>query len=161
MMSEDLLASFYVNYNIPTVSLRIFSCYGNNNKKQVFWELCKQINASNKSEILLQGHEDDTRDFIHINDLLQQLLLILNKNELFDGRAINIANGEEVSIGFIANLIAKEFSITSINFSGNLISGYPSKWVADISDLTKLGYKSSMPIVLGVKLYCDWFKNHV
>jgi UDP-glucose 4-epimerase len=160
MMSEDLLTSYYKNFNIPTVSLRIFSCYGNNNKKQVFWELCKQIKNSSSAQILLQGNKEDTRDFIHINDLLKQLLLVLNCSDFFDGRTVNIANGIEISIDYVAQLIAAKFEIKNIQFTGQVISGYPNRWVADISVFTMLGYKQTISIEQGVNAYCDWFMEN-
>ncbi len=161
LISEDLLRSYFENFKIPTISLRIFSCYGNNNKKQVLWDICSQIVKIRNSELLLQGNSDDTRDFIHVTDMIKQLILILGQDSLFDSRSINIGNGVEVKIGSIAKMLALEFGLDNVKFTGNSISGYPSKWVADISEVKSLGYRSTISIKVGVKMYCDWFKSYI
>ena len=50
--------------------IRLFSVYGNGLKKQLLWDACnKIINA--KTEVEFWGTGEETRDFIHVDDVLK------------------------------------------------------------------------------------------
>jgi nucleoside-diphosphate-sugar epimerase len=51
----------------------------------------------------LYGTGNEPRDFIHINDIIQQIELVF-ANAKFQGEALNIGNGIETSINEIAHI---------------------------------------------------------
>lgn len=156
LMAEQICQEFYSHYQIPTCSLRIFSAYGEGLRKQLFWDLFKK--AKNQP-VSLFGTGDESRDFIHVDDIVQIIALVAEK-ATFDGANINVANGEESMIkdaaaGFYSNF---EQSI-DYHFSGTERKGDPSNWVADISEIKKLGYQQQVMFLDGLKRYYEWAKD--
>ena len=154
MMSEQMCKEYSNFFSIPTCSLRIFSAYGEGLQKQLFWDLFQKT-KSNK-EIVLYGTGKESRDFIYIKDLLQAIYLVALHAE-FKGEIINIANGEEV---FIEDCVKIFYNFINndidYKFSGEGRKGDPNNWVADISELRKLGYKQEYGIKEGLKNYYNW-----
>ena len=75
-MSEIICKEYYHLYNLPITIIRPFSVYGNGLKKQLFWDICeKQLRNKN---IILFGTGKETRDFLHISDLLQLIDALLS-----------------------------------------------------------------------------------
>ena len=74
-MGEEL-CSYYNRYMV-TISavLRIFSAYGSGLRKQLLWDIYQKY--LNTGRIDLFGTGNETRDFIHISDILRALELIL------------------------------------------------------------------------------------
>lgn len=160
-MAEEICAEFYHFYNIPTISVRVFSAYGNGLKKQLFWDLYQKIIHSDSKKIELFGTGNESRDFIHISDLLLQLDLIIS-NSRFDGGAINVANGEQIKISKIAEIFAKEAGWKAeVCFLGNERAGDPKNWEADIHLVKKFGYKQTVGIEEGIKRYIKWVRESV
>lgn len=157
LIAEQICQEFYTYYQVPTCSLRIFSAYGEGLYKQLFWDLYKK--AQSKDIISLFGTGDESRDFIHIDDIVQVIALVTEKGD-FEGEAINVANGEEIFIkdavlGFYQNFDA----LVNHQFSGTERKGDPSNWVADISKIKALGYISKVTFLDGLKRYYKWVKH--
>ncbi len=157
MQAEQICKEFHEFYNLKTCSLRIFSAYGEGLKKQLFWDLYKKFLDNNKVELFGTGNE--TRDFIYIKDIVQAINCVI-ENANFQGEAINIANGEELSIRYISELFNSEFgSEKTIAFNNQVKVGDPINWKADISVLTSFGYKKTIGIEQGIKNYISWVKE--
>ena len=155
--AEEINEEFHKFFNIPTISLRIFSAYGEGLKKQLFWDLYQKSLKSNAMELFGTGNE--SRDFIHIYDLARAIEFIAN-NALFNGQTINVANGEEVKIGDVCRTF---LNITgymgSLSFDGNVREGDPTNWKADISLLQQLGYSKTVNMEEGLNRYYQWIRN--
>lgn len=157
VQAEEICREFWQFYKIPTCSVRIFSAYGNGLKKQIFWDLYNKFNNSSVVELFGTGNE--TRDFIHVNDVVDAIYLII-KNSPFEGDVINVANGEEFSIQYIADLYKKGLdSNHEIKFNKVTKSGDPLNWRADISKLSAMGYKPKVSLDKGVLEYINWVKG--
>ncbi len=155
-LSEILLKSYHDSFKIPTCSLRLFSAYGNGQKKLLMWDLYQKFQNENCNTIELFGTGNETRDFIHIIDILQQLELVI-KHAPFNGESINIANGEAIKISKIGALFQNHLdSNKAIKFNNIIREGDPLHWCADISLLKDWGYKKSIGIEEGIKSYIDW-----
>lgn len=157
MQAEQICKEFYDYYQIPTCSARIFSAYGNGLKKQLLWDLFNKFNSQQTVELF--GNGDETRDFIHADDIVQALNLIIH-NAAFEGEAINLANGEEYSIKFIAELYKKNLQSNQlIKFNKIVKAGDPLNWKADISILKSMNYHPTIAIEQGIKDYIFWVKG--
>ncbi len=156
-MSEQICKEFYQFFGIATCSLRIFSAYGEGLRKQLFWDLYQK--AKTRTSITLFGSGLESRDFIYIDDLVQAIRVLATQGD-FKGQAINVANGEEV---FIKDCVATFYSLfdygVPYHFSGQQREGDPNNWVADISILTKLGYKREFSLMAGLTKYYQWIKE--
>lgn len=157
MQAEQILAEFHKFYNLKTCSVRIFSAYGNGLKKQLLWDLYNKFISGEAIE--LYGTGDESRDFIHVSDVVQALDLIIEKGT-FDNQQINIANGEEFTIRHIAETFKSILKVNqNIGFNNKVKEGDPLNWRADISILEAMGYDNKMSIEKGIESYINWIKE--
>jgi UDP-glucose 4-epimerase len=154
-MAELLLTEYSHCFDLKTMSLRIFSAYGNGQKKLLLWDLHEKIQKSN-GIINLFGTGNESRDFIHIEDIAHQILLAVD-NADFVGEAINVANGVEVKISEIVELYQKYYPQKfDCEFNGEVRLGDPVNWCADISLMRNWDYQSKIVIEQGIKSYINW-----
>ncbi len=157
MQSEKLLYEYSKFFGLKTISLRVFSAFGEGLKKQLFWDLYQK--SLNKHDIDLFGTGKETRDFIYIKDLVRAIEIIINKAD-FTGEAVNIANGLEYSIRDVVKSFFELFNPEiKINFTGKNKKGDPINWKSDISKLKALAYKPKYTINDGLKNYVKWLKE--
>ena len=154
-ISESICKYFFENHGFNIKIARIFSAYGEGLKKQIFWDMHRRYMDTGKLEMYGTGQE--SRDYIHIDDLVQALDLIAfksSKDELF----FNIANGQEIKIKTVVNLFARAANIDEkyISFSGKGKEGNPINWKADISKIKSLGYRQTVSFEDGIKRYVKW-----
>jgi dTDP-glucose 4,6-dehydratase/UDP-glucose 4-epimerase len=155
LYSEQICKEFFDFFQIPTISVRIFSAYGEGLKKQLFWDLYKKIENSD-GQIEVFGTGKESRDFIYIKDLLLAIELILKSAE-FKGSVINVASGVESTIEEAVNCFVSCFKIDiKVKFGGRTKVGDPINWRADISMLESLGFKHQYSLKDGVYNYYKW-----
>lgn len=154
-ISEVLIREYCTCYGVKAVSLRIFSVYGEGQKKLLLWDINQKI-ILNEGVLTFFGTGEETRDYIHIDDMVQQLILVI-KNASFVGESINIANGVETRISDILHWYKLHHPIPfEYKFLGTIREGDPKNWRADISRILNWGYKSQIKIEHGIKNYINW-----
>jgi dTDP-glucose 4,6-dehydratase/UDP-glucose 4-epimerase len=154
-MSEIICREYFQLYNIPIAILRPFSVYGNGLKKQLLWDLCQKMKEN--SSVTLFGTGNETRDFIHILDLVDAIIAII-KSGSFHCDVYNIANNKEISIAEVAHFFEKNFpGKNKILFNGETKQGDPVNWCADISKLKNLGFEPKIKFENGAIEYINWF----
>lgn len=157
-MSEMICEEFHRFWNIRTTCIRIFSAYGPGLKKQLLWDLSQKIKNNDKVELFGTGKE--TRDFIHIDDLVNLIDCVI-RSDSFSGDIINAANGVEIPVSKIAYEMKKAFgSDKDIFFKGTNRKGDPLNWRADIQKSQQIGYNQSTSIEEGIKSYVSWLKDN-
>lgn len=158
MMAEAICREFYEEFGVGTCSLRIFSAYGNGLRKQIFWDMNRKM--TNTSEAQFFGTGEETRDFIHINDIAQVIELVI-RNAVFKGECINVANGVQTTISNAVHLFGKLKGYEgNIVFNGTVREGDPRFWEADITILRSWGYKPSIQLEEGLKSYIKWVQEN-
>ena len=157
VMCEEICFFFIRNYSFDIKIARIFSAYGAGLKKQIFWDMHKKIEETGQLNMFGTGNE--SRDYIHIDDVVQALYLIATCNS--DEVVFNVANGQETTIRQATELFAEYSCIgkDKINFNGYIREGDPINWRADISKISALGYKQTTDINCGIQDYCKWIKQ--
>ena len=155
LMAELLLKEYNQCFGLNTLSLRIFSAYGNGQKKLLLWDLHQKIQNSN-GNLVLFGTGKESRDFIHIEDIAQQIILAIDHAD-FDGGAINVANGVEVEISEVVELYQRYYPQKfNYEFNGEERLGDPKNWCADMSMMRNWDYQSRVGIEQGIKNYINW-----
>lgn len=158
-VSEILCQEFCKLYGLRVCVVRPFSVYGNRLKKQLLWDICTRLQQS--SEIELSGTGNESRDFIHVSDLVA-LIDLLVKKASFSGEVYNAACGREVTIRHVAQCFENHFGgLKRIRFSGVVRVGDPLNWQADIEKIEKLGYTPKVTFEQGLVSYIDWFQQHM
>lgn len=156
-MVEDVLNEYNSYFNLKTCTLRLFSAYGDGLKKQIMFDLYNKFTNNPKVELFGTGKE--TRDYIHIDDICNVVEIVMNNSD-FQNDVINVANGTEVELNTVACIYKNHLgSDKVIVYSGNVRTGDPSKWQADISKLKKWGYVQTKTLEEGIGEYIEWIKN--
>lgn len=153
-MCEDLCEYFHYNEGFNIAIARIFSAYGEGLNKQILWDIYNKL--SHEGDLQLFGTGNETRDFIHIDDIISCIDLIknTNSNEIF----YNIACGEEIKIKDLAEMFVEKLGVNKsiVKFNGFKKEGDPINWRADISRIKKLGFKPEIDIEKGLDKYVQW-----
>lgn len=154
VMAERICEEYSRFWNIKTCCLRIFSAYGAGLRKQIMWDLFNKF--STKDVVELWGTGNETRDFIHVKDIVTAMELVINHCN-FKGNIINVANGEQVKISTIAETFKKVLnSDKEIRFNNVTRPGDPLNWEANIDILKSFGYHKTIELEDGIKNYIAW-----
>ena len=138
-------------------SLRIFSAYGPGLRKQLFWDIYNKL--KNNDIIELWGTGNETRDFIHISDLVKAIECVV-ENADFNATTVNIASGIQTSVRTIAETFVRLMkSDKIIQFNNEERKGDPVYWQADITDLKEWGYEPAISLEEGMKNYIEWIEK--
>ncbi len=98
-------------YGIETVSLRYFNVYGPRQSSIGAYAsvIARFIDMRAKGEPLtITGDGNQTRDFVHIDDVVRANLVAMTHTAVGSGDVINIGNTTSVSVNHIAELIGGE-----------------------------------------------------
>lgn len=157
VMCEDMCRYFKNNYGMNVKVARIFSAYGAGLRKQIFWDMHMKAEKTGKLEMFGTGNE--SRDYIHVNDVIQSLYLLATTES--DEMIFNVANGEETTIRQATDWFAECAGISEdqISFNGFVREGDPINWRADNSKIKRLGYKKSVEMKDGLQEYVDWVRK--
>src|SRR3989338_8685688 len=99
-----------------------------------------------------------TRDFIHVQDIVHANLFVLEKEEA-NNRVFNVGTGVPTSIKHVVNTIAKELEKSpEYNMDLKWRLGDVRHIYADISYLKALGFVPKISFEEGIKEYIKWFK---
>ena len=109
-IAETLLEEFANKYkNVNCNSIRLFNVYGNgqdlDDLKQGMISIFISMAVRNK-EISVRGPGSRLRDFIHINDVIRGIDLIVNREKGNNYEAFNLGTGEFKEISEVVNFIA-------------------------------------------------------
>jgi UDP-glucose 4-epimerase len=114
----ESLCKMYSNlYNVETIILRYFNVFGNN---KIYSHYSSVINnflyaKKNKQPLLINGTGSQTRDFIHVNDVVQANLKAANIKLTNYGEIFNIGSGTSISILSLAKKITNNINFLPKN----------------------------------------------
>lgn len=136
-LCEDLGEEYRALFGVPVSSLRIFSAFGEGLPRQVVYDTIRRCLAGDDVE--LHGTGEETRDFIHADDVAGVVELLLDVAEL--PPVLNVASGVETTIAELAAHVRDACNPRArIHFSGRSRPGDPRRWRADVSRLRSLGF---------------------
>ena len=150
-MSEIVLEEHAHLFGIRAASLRIFSAFGVGLRRQVVWELIVRALEHATDPLQLRGDPGDSRDFVHAADVASAVELVANHGSL-EGESYNVATGIEMPISQLARSILhileqqREIVFDNIRAPGN-----PSRWHADTTRLTALGFRPRIRLEEGLR----------
>lgn len=159
--SNELMAHTYSHlYNIPTTGLRFFTVYGPWGRPDMALYLFADA-ISKGAPIKVFNNGNMSRDFTFIEDIVIGIELLLENPPREEVKAAyrisNIGNGSPQSLGDFIEAIEASMGMTvKKEFLPMQAGDVPQTW-ADISDIQKMGYKSTTDISEGVQKFVDWF----
>ena len=150
-------------YDIPVVALRYFNVYGPRQAlSNPYTGVCAIFSGRllNDQAPLIFEDGEQTRDFVHVSDIVQANLLALKSNRA-DYQALNIGTGAPISIAEISSLLARGLNkdikpeITEKYREGDI-----RHCVADISRArTLLGYEPKVTLAEGIPELLEWVRQ--
>jgi len=160
---EDMSLVIGRAYKIPSVALRYFNTYGPRQALSNPYTGAAAIFSSrilNKKPPVIFEDGYQSRDFIHVSDIVQANILAMEKKEA-DYESFNVGTGRKLTILDLVKLIAKE-----LNFKGELAienkfrAGDIRHCYADISKIKeKLGFTPRVKFEDGIDDLIAWVKT--
>lgn len=150
-------------YAIPTVALRYFNVYGTRQAlSNPYTGLCAIFSSrllNDKTPLIFEDGEQ-SRDFVHVSDIVQANLLAIEKNDA-DYEAMNIGTGVATSVNQMAKLLSDGLGK---NIPGEITGQYREgdirHCVADISKANRLlGYTPKVALQDGLRELLAWVRQ--
>mgnify|MGYP000515854430 CR=1 FL=1 len=104
------------------------------------------------------GDGQQTRAFIHIDDFIDGLMLMLDKGKHLG--IYNIGNTEEIAIKDIAYKVVKHFGRSVKIKTGDLAPGETIRRCPDISKMEKLGFLPKINFDKGLPSIANWYEKN-
>lgn len=114
--------------------------------------------VSGNAVVNLWGTGSPRREFLHVDDLAEGCIHLLNTYS--DGAPINIGTGRDLEIRELANIVAD-----TVGFIGEIVwdsskpDGTPKKQL-DTQRINSLGWMPSIPLEQGISETYNWFLEH-
>lgn len=153
---------FYKIYGLKTISLRYFNVYGPRQNVQSDYAAVIPIfinKIQSNNQVTIYGDGTQTRDFVYVKDVVQANKIAMYKD--ITG-TFNVASGIQTSINDLYNKISALINPEHDNVlyadqkRGDIKHSY-----ADISSISKNGYKTQYGIESGLLQTINWYiKNN-
>jgi len=162
----ELIKSYRKEYGYSWISVMPTNLYGPNDNfdlenSHVLPALIRKFieaRRNNSPEVVLWGSGTPLREFLHVDDLANAILVCLEKYD--DPQHINIGSGSEVSIKDLAVKIANLTGFTGkIVWDVNRPDGTPRK-VLDSTKINGLGWKPSITLDQGILATVEWYQEN-
>jgi len=159
LAAEHLCWLYFRNFGVPTVSLRYFTVFGARQRPDMAFHRFFRW-AIERKPILVYGDGEQSRDFTHVDDIVEANWLA-SKNGL-PGEVFNIGGGSRISLNdvipIIQDIVGRKLEVR-----------YEASQKGDVrhtsADMAKarleLGYEPKMPIKEGLKYEYAWIKELV
>ncbi len=159
---EELCLSVGRSYRIPTVALRYFNVYGpRQSLSNPYTGVCAIFSSriKNKKPPIVYEDGAQSRDFVHVRDIVQANVLAMETNGA-DYGSFNVGTGVATSIARIGEVLAELYGIpVKPELTRKFRAGDIRHCVADISRIQKLGYAPSMKLAEGLRELVNWGKD--
>ncbi len=159
--NEYLALLAFEKYGIKNTVFRPFSGYGSDQDLNYpFPSIIKRAIEHDKNKnFIVWGTGLQSRDFIHIKDVVRGSLIISKK--IKNGKAVNLSNGKFLNFISLAKLILNMLGKKNIKVFGN--SNKPEGVFArggSVSLQKKLGFVSKISINDGIEMAINYFKKN-
>ena len=160
-LAETLMVDYHRQNKVDIRIARIFNTYGPRmleNDGRVVSNFIVQ--ALNSQPLTIYGEGNQTRSFCYVDDLLEGLIRLMNKDDLH--QPINLGNPNEFTIKELANEIISICGSASKFEYLPLPQDDPRQRKPDISRAQALlGWNPTIPLREGLQRTVDDFKNRV
>lgn len=149
--------SYNKQYGTNYISVMPTNLYGPNDNYDLFnshvlpalIRKFHEAKVNNDASVTIWGTGSPKREFLHVNDLADALLFLMN--HIYDNEPINIGSGKDVTIKELANIIKK-----IVDYQGEIVfdetkpDGTPRK-LLDVSKIKNYGWEYSIELEDGIK----------
>ena len=152
-LAVDHYARLYADlYDLPTVALRYFNVYGPGHSggsySGVIDVFAEQARAGD--DITVHGDGSQTRDFVHVSDVVAANLLAATTDHV--GEAFNVGTGRSVTISELAELVRTSTGSSSEVVHTDPRPGDVDRSRADVARARdRLGFSASTSVEEGIR----------
>lgn len=153
----------YGEDNITVIPTNLYGPGDNYDLKNshVLPALIRKIHAAKKagdSEVEVWGSGDARREFLYVDDMADAAVFLMERYS--DDEPVNVGTGVDISIAELAQIVCRVVEFEgALTFDPMKPDGKQRK-VCDVSKITEMGWKASMPLEKGVRHAYDWFLEH-
>jgi UDP-glucose 4-epimerase len=160
LASERYVAIYPSLYGLKTANVRVFPVYGPRLRKQVVYDLMLKIHR-NREELLVYGDGTQVRDFNHVANVVEALLLVAGRAPL-TGDVYNVAADEFITIRELVGMLCERMNARPrLVYTGDAGAGVSQRFSADTSKLKALGYQPRISLAEGLTQTVEWFRNEM
>jgi UDP-glucose 4-epimerase len=151
LMSEMECKLYSQLYGLDTVCLRYFNVYA---EDQPFGGAYSTVISAwmemirRKEPLRIDGDGEQTRDYIHVDDIVNVNLFCARHKEKFNGAAYDVGSGETISLNDIRKFVVATRDVEWLQAPRR--SGDVKHTKANIGPLADLGWKAKVNIMDGL-----------
>jgi nucleoside-diphosphate-sugar epimerase len=162
-MGEDLAAVFSRGYGLESVGLRYFNVFGPRQDPAGpyaaviprFFQSC----LGGESPVIF-GDGEQSRDFTFVTDAVRANLLAAGSAFPADGRAYNVAAGQQTTINELARLVGQISGSDAEPVHEPERPGDVRHSLADLTRVaTELGYRAETGLRVGLEASLDYYRS--
>ena len=160
LCEEKLCLSYSKLYDIEAVCLRYFNVYGPNQRFDAYGNVIPIFvyKILHNEPIIVYGDGNQTRDFVHVNDIVQANINSANSYDV--NEAFNIASGQRVSINQLISLISENYKQ---EIKIEYIDRRPGDVMHSLADISfaknKIHFDPKVNLQIGIQEYVEWAKT--
>jgi len=161
----EMINSYRKEYGTKWISLMPTNLYGpkdnydlaNSHVLPAFIRRFVEAAESGAKKVTLWGSGAPHREFLHVDDLAQAVILASEKHD--SSMHLNVGTGEDLSIKDLAQKVADAAGFTGeIEWDATKPDGTPRK-VLDVSRMKALGWKPTITLDEGITSTIAWYKE--
>lgn len=139
-------------YGLDTVCLRYFNVFS---EDQIVTDAYPTVIAAwmqkirDKKNLIVYGKGNHTRDYIHVDDVVNCNLYIAKYHKNFNGQCFDVGRGENYSLNFIKEYILSKHDVVFEHLEERKCDPLLTK--ADINSLNLIGWKASINFIDGLE----------
>lgn len=154
-IAEELVVEHARLFGLSAVVIRLFSIYGEEFRKQLLWDACQRIIASDSAFF---GTGDETRDWLHVSDAADLLVQAANHASVHCP-VVNGGFGKSVSVRDVLTELFRLMGRHDLPvFCGTQRLGDPLHYHADMRQALAWGWQPEIAWKDGLARYVSWFK---
>ena len=158
--AEKLSLEFYVKafanaYDMNCISLRFFNVYGKGQSNEYAGVITKFMEKIHSNlPLTIFGNGENTRDFIHIDDLVDGIVKSISNIDGKKGNVYNLASGVSTSVKELAELM---ILISKKNLKLNFIDSRPGDLLHSLASIElakkELGFEPKISLEDGLTVF--------
>ena len=164
---EEMFLAVGTAYKIPTVALRYFNVYGPRQAlSNPYTGVCAIFSGRllNRKNPVIYEDGLQSRDFVHVKDIVQANMLAMEKEEA-DYGIFNVGSGKALTILDIARILAEKVA-PNAGIEPEIVNKFREGDIrhcyGDISRIRgSLGYEPSVPFEEGIDELTTWVRAQV
>jgi nucleoside-diphosphate-sugar epimerase len=158
---EAYCSAFASCFGLETIALRFFNIYGLRSENSPYsGVITKFLQRLIKGEVLtIDGDGEQTRDFIHVSDIVKAVILALEQEGL-KGEVFNVCTGVPTSINQLAaTLKTVTGKSLKVKYGPARLGDIRSNYGNPAKAAENLGFKASVNLTKGLQILFEEFKK--